>query len=148
MAAGAPPLLHLGLKDMADPILQFVSDTSLMVTEWRPIVIVEVFDDLKRPAAVKNIAAHDFSLEPISDRIMTGVTQFAARLAEHQVGVPDQLMEEIKGATGALDALQGLGNGADRRDRRVVHPGGAPALCSFDPSHRFYIPASAQNASF
>ena len=54
---GPPLLLHLGLEDVPRPLLQLVADPPLVVAEDRPVVVVELLDDLKRPAPVEYIAA-------------------------------------------------------------------------------------------
>ena len=84
---------------------------------------------------MEDVAAHDFGLEPLGDRVMADVAQFVARLAEQQIGVADQLMKGVQVAACAFDALKGLRHSADGLDRRVVHPVGAPVLWFFNQSH-------------
>ena len=49
-------------------------------------------------------------------------------VVEHQVGVPDQLVQRVEVPADPLDALQRLAQLAERRDRRVADPGGPAVL--------------------
>ena len=135
LALGTAPLLHLRFEYVADALLQFVANPPFVVAEHRPIVVVEILDDLKRPASVKDIAADDVLLEPVGHRFVAGVAQFVARLAEQQVGMAHQLMKRVQLAPCPLDELQGLGHGADGLDRRIVDPFRAPVFVQFRLGH-------------
>lgn len=113
-------LLHFCLEHVPFALLQLVSDPVLVVAELGPIAVVELLDDLKRPAAVQNVAADEFGLEPVGDRAVPGGPQLVARLAEQEIGVPDQLMERVQVSAGAFDVLERLRHLSDRRDRGVI----------------------------
>ena len=93
LAMGATAFLHLRFEDMPDALLQFVSDLSLVLAKHRPVVIVEILDDLECPTAVENIAADDLRLEPVGNLGVSGFSQLVAAVTQQQVGVAHELMK-------------------------------------------------------
>ena len=134
------PLLHLRFEYVADSPLKFVPNAPFVFAERRPVVVVEILDDLKGPPAVNHIAADDLGLEPLGDRIVAGGAQSVARLAQQQIGMSHQLMKRVQLTPCPLDTLQGLRNGADGLDRRIIHRVGAHAFIRFRLGHRRGIP--------
>jgi hypothetical protein len=113
LAMATAPLLHLRFEYVADSPLKFVPNAPFVFAERRPVVVVEILDDLKGPPAVNHIAADDLGLEPLGDRIVAGGAQSVARLAQQQIGMSHQLMKRVQLTPCPLDTLQGLRNGAD-----------------------------------
>lgn len=128
LAMATAPLLHLRFEYVADSPLKFVPNAPFVFAEHRPVVVVEILDDLKGPPAVNHIAADDLGLEPLGDRIVAGGAQSVARLAQQQIGMSHQLMKRVQLAPCPLDTLQGLRNGADGLDRRITIASGRTRL--------------------
>ena len=119
---GPPLVLHLGLEDMPRPVLQLVPDPTLVLAESRPVDVVELLDDLKRPSAIEHVAADHVFFHPVGDGAVPGGTQLVARLTEQQVCVAYQLMKRVQVTAGALDVLQRLGHPARGLDSLVTDP--------------------------
>ena len=64
-----------------------------MSTEHRPVVVIEVLDDLERPATVDDIATDDLALEPVGSLRVTRFPQVVARVAKQKVGMPHELVK-------------------------------------------------------
>jgi len=111
---------------VADTRLQFVAHATLVVAESRPIAVVELFDDLERPPALKNVAPDHVRLQPLGRCGMTRRSQLRARFPKGQVGVTHQLMERVEVTAGALDEFERLRNLADGGYRVVVDALGNP----------------------
>ena len=105
---------------MARTLLQFVTHTSFVVAEHRPVGVVEFLDDLKRPASIEDVAADDLRFESVGHRFVAGFAQFVAGLTEQKVGMTHQLMKRVQLAAGTLHELQGLRHSADGLDGRIV----------------------------
>src|SRR5882757_10587316 len=119
-AVGSALLLHFRLEHVPLAPLELVADPALVVAELGPVAVIEFLHDLERPAAVQNVAADEFGLQPVGRSAMPGGPQLVARFAEHEIGVPDQLVERVEVPTGAFDVLEGLRHLPDRLDRGVV----------------------------
>jgi len=128
LAVRAAPLLHVRLEHVARALLQLRTHALFMVTEQRPVVVVELLDDLEGPTSVQDVAAHDFVLESVGHCAMPGLTQLVARFAKQKIGMAHQLMERIQMAAGALHEFERLRYRADGLDRRVVQAGRAPGI--------------------
>ena len=107
-AVGSAALLHLRLEHMAHTLLQLLAHTSFMVAEHRPVGVVELLNDLERPASVQNIATDHLVLESVGDRAVPGLAQLVARFAEQKIGMTHQLMERVQMATRSLDEFPRL----------------------------------------
>ena len=119
-ALGAPFLLHLRLENVALTLLQFVADTSLVITEDRPVPVVELLDHLKGPATLEHVAPDEFDAEPLGYVPMAGLFQRFTCLAQQQVGTAHQLMEGVQVSAGAFDPFERLGDFSDRLDGVLV----------------------------
>ena len=140
---GAAPLLHFGLEHMPAALLKLVAHLAFVVAEHRPVVVVEVLDDLESPAAVEHVAADEFGLQAFGDGVATGVSQLVARLTEQQVGASHQLVKRVQVSARPFHPLQGLRDSADRLDSRVVESLGAAVLFVLLPiGHDPQVPAS------
>jgi hypothetical protein len=128
LAVGTAALLHIRLEHMTRTLLQFLTQASLLVAEHRPVVIVELLDDLERPASVKDIAPDDFGLESVCHRVVPGFAQLVARLPKQEIAMAHQLMERVQVAACSLDAFQSLGHGADGLDCRIIEASGSSGL--------------------
>lgn len=123
VALGSPVLLYLRLEHVPPAALQLVADLLLVVAEHRPVVVVEVFDDLKRPPPVQDVAADELGSKPVRDGVVAGVAQLVARVTEEQVGAAHQLMEGVQLAACPLHPFQCFRDGAHCFHGGVVHPG-------------------------
>lgn len=119
-AVSSAPLLHLCLEHVPFALLQLVADSAFVIAELGPVAVVELLDDLKRPTAVQNVAADELGLQPVGHRTVPGGPQLVARVAEHEVGVPDQLVERVEVPAGAFDVLEGFRDPSSRFDRGIV----------------------------
>ena len=119
---------HLRLEHVARTLLQFVTHAPFVVAKQRPVVVVELLDDLERPAPVEDVAADDLGLEAVGHRFAAGLTQFVARLAEQKITVTHQLMERVQVAACPLHPFQRLGHRADGFHRRLVDTFWPPGL--------------------
>lgn len=123
-AHGTSPLFHPRFMQVTNAGLQLLPDPPFVVSKQRPVVVVELLDNLIRPSALQDIPPDELGLQPISDRVVAGVPQFVAGLTKQQVGVPHQLMECVQLTACAFDVLQSLGNRADGFHCRLVQLGG------------------------
>ena len=123
LAIRAAPLFHLRLEHMARTLLQFVAHASLMVAEHRPVGVVELLDDLERPASEQDIASDDFLLQPIGHRVLSGLTQLVARFAEQKIAMTHQLMKRVQVTACAFHEFQCLGHHAHCLDGRIIEAG-------------------------
>lgn len=114
LTSGAPTFLHLGFEHMPDSALELVPGTPLVVAERRPVVVVEIFDDLKRPTSFEDVAADQFLLQFVGDLAVTRLPQFVHSIPEQKVGVTHHLMERVEVAACALQTLQRFGQFPDR----------------------------------
>jgi hypothetical protein len=146
-ASGATALLHLRFEHMPMALLQFVSDPSLVIAKHQPIVVVEILDDLKRPAAVQDVAADDFCFQPVGDGCVTGFPQLVTCFTQQQVSMPHELMKRVQIASRAFHAFQCFRDCADGLHRRIVDPVGPKAHLHIHLSHGVVIPTQRQNAS-
>ena len=121
---GPPLLLHLGLEDVPRPLLQLIAGPTLVLAENRPVAVVELLDDLKRPAPVEYVPADHVGLQPVGDGWVPGSAKLVGRLAKEQVGMPHELMKLIQMPPGAFDVFQRLGQRTHRLDRLVADPVG------------------------
>lgn len=110
---------HLRLVHVPDPRHEFVPDRFLVTAQHRPVVVIELFDDLKGPAPVQHVASDDLSRQSVGEARMACRPQHRGSVADLCVGVTHQLVERVQGPAGAFDGLQGLG---DRRYGGVVDP--------------------------
>ena len=72
-AVGAPTLLHLRLEHMSDTALEFIPDLLVVLSERRPVVVVEVFDDLEGPPVFDHIPADHVFLQSVGLLMVAGV---------------------------------------------------------------------------
>jgi hypothetical protein len=107
---------------MAGSLLEFLPNLTFVFAEGRPVVVVELLDDLKRPSAEEHVAADQLALQPVGDSVVTGVAQLVACFTEHQVGVAHQLMKRVQMASRTFDVLQCFRYGACRLHRLVADP--------------------------
>lgn len=145
MAVGASLLLHLRLEHVTFSVLQGVSDRALFLAERGPIVVVEIFDDLKRPSTRENVAPDQLRGQTVCMFGMPATAQLLHCLVEKQVCVPDQLVQLVKVPSRPLDVLECLGHLPDGGDRVVVRALGAKvvfvrSICRF--AHRFGVSRS------
>ena len=112
-----------------------VADPALVVAEDRPVAVVELLDDLERPATLEDIAADELALELGRELLCAGGAQLGQDVVEREVGLADELVERIQVAASALERLQRLGHvpgggdGIVTRARRTIvriHPADLP----------------------
>src|SRR5689334_299979 len=102
---GAAALLHLGLVDVAAAAPQGVADRLLVRAEHLPVGVVELLDDLERPAPRDDVAAEQLLLQALRDVVLAALAQAVQDLVERQVGLADQLVEAVEVPAGALELL-------------------------------------------
>ncbi len=79
---GPSTFLHLSLEHMPNAALELVPSSSLLVAERRPVIVVEVFDDLEGPTSFDDVSADQFLLQFVCDVAVTGVPQFVDGIPE------------------------------------------------------------------
>lgn len=119
----AASFIHFGFEHVPLAVLQGVAYSLFLATEDRPVVVVEVLDDLKCPASSDDVAAHQFGVQPLCVIVVATGLESADCVAEQQVRVSDQLVQLVQVTSGSLDTFQGLGNLADRSNGLVVGAG-------------------------
>ena len=113
---GPPLLLHARLEHVAAAILIPVLQGAESAPHSVVVQVVELVDDLERPAPIEDIAPHHVALERRCLLGLAGRRQHLCRLTEEQVRPPDQLMEAVEVPSGSLDVLERLGRLAHRLD--------------------------------
>ena len=103
------------------PIEQLSAHHFFVLPKWRPVVGVEVFDDLECPPSEKYVAADHLSRQLSGKLIMAGTAQLIAGFAEEEIRTADQLMKRIQVSARAFDPFQGFGYLSDGLDRRIIH---------------------------
>ena len=73
-AVGATTLLHLCLEHMSDTALEFIPDLSVVLSKLRPVVVVEVFDDLEGPPVFDHVPTDHVFLQPVGLLMVAGIT--------------------------------------------------------------------------
>jgi hypothetical protein len=63
-AGCAPTFLQLGLVDTPSAAHESFPDTALDLPDRLVVTVIELFDDLKRPPAVKHVASDDVVEQP------------------------------------------------------------------------------------
>ena len=81
-AVGATTLLHLCLEHMSDTALEFIPDLSVVLSKLRPVVVVEVFDDLEGPPVFDHIPTDHVFLQSVGLLMVTGIAKCLDRLTE------------------------------------------------------------------
>ena len=119
-AVGAPCFLEAGLEDVSLAVLQFVAYPLFVVTEFGPVAVVELLDDLKRPSAVQHVAPNELGPQPTGDLGVAGFGEVVARYPQQHVGVANQLMKGIEVSARPLGELQRFGDLAHRTHRLVI----------------------------
>ena len=83
------------------------------------VAVVELVDDLERPATVEDVPADDLPADECRLVVAAGFGQRVGGLPEQDVGVAQHLVDVVQTAPDALDPLPGLGHLADRGDHLV-----------------------------
>src|SRR3954454_20046420 len=97
--------LHLGFVEVAPAAHERIAHPALVVAERGPVHVVELFDDLERPAAVEDVAADQLALDLAGQAGVLG-TQRLEHVVERQVGLAEELVEGVQVPAGALERLE------------------------------------------
>ena len=125
---GAAPLLQLRLVHMAAARDQLLADSALVGAEDLPVGLVELLDDLERPAPRRDVAAQQVGADLLLEVRRAACAQQLQRLVELEVRLADELVEAIQVPSGALDRLERLRHLSGGGDRLVRCAGRAQVL--------------------
>ncbi len=128
----AAPLLHLRLLDVAAAPHERVADGALVGAEHGHVAVVELLDDLERPAAGQDVAPEQLALERAGQLVRPARAQVLEHLVELEVRRADELVERVEVAAGALERLERLAHLPRRRDG-VVAGAGRPRVLVLHP---------------
>src|SRR3954447_15833349 len=98
---------------MAPAARERLADRPLVLAEDLPVAVVELLDHLERPAAGQDVAADELALDPRGELAGARGTHALERLVELEVGLPDELVEGVQVAAGALERLGHPPGGGD-----------------------------------
>ena len=71
-AGSAAIFLHLRFEDVPDTLLQLVANPLFVLTEFGPVVVVELFDDLKCPPSVQDVSADKVPFQSVGYGAVSG----------------------------------------------------------------------------
>jgi len=127
-AVSTTALLHLGLEHVPLSVLESVSDTLFLRAKNRPVVVIELLDDLECPATGDDVATHQLVLESSRVFPVAAGPELVGGLTEQTVGVSDQLMHVVQMPPRALDTLERLGQFPHGSDGVVIDVSGPEML--------------------
>src|SRR5699024_4719279 len=84
-----------------------------------PEPVVELLDDLERPAPVQDVNPHHLLTDARGELGPAGIVQLVGGLLEEDVRPADQLVQVVQVSAGALDVLHRLADGPGRLDLGV-----------------------------
>ena len=100
-----------------------VADGALVRAEHGHVVVVELLDDLERPAAGQHVAPEQLVLERGGQLVRPARAEVLEHLVELEVRRADELVERVQVAAGALERLERLAHLPRRRDGIVAGSG-------------------------
>src|SRR3954447_2328438 len=106
----APLRFHARLVQMAAAADELFAHRPLVLAEHRVIAVVELLDDLERPAVGEHVAPDELALDPLGQLVLTTLPHELDGLVEPEVGFPDELVKAVEVPAGAFQGLQGLGH--------------------------------------
>lgn len=121
-ASRPTPLLHVRLEDVPLALLKVLANPPLVLPKSRPVVVVELLDDLEGPATLEDVAPDHVRTQPLGGVAVAGLLQRIARVTQQQVGVSHQLVEGVEVTTRALHEFKRFGKFSDGVDGGLVDP--------------------------
>src|SRR3954468_18024930 len=106
----APLRFHARLVQMAAAADELLPHRPLVLAEHRVVAVVELLDDLERPAVGEHVAPDELALDPLGQLGLTTLPHELDGLVEPEVGLADELVKAVEVPAGAFQGLQGLGH--------------------------------------
>jgi hypothetical protein len=120
VAGSAALFFHLRFVHVARAALQLAANSAFVLSEPRPVIVVELLDDLECPPPVENVPADEVPLEPVCCVAVSRCPQFVAGFTEGEVGAAHQLVKRVERPPGPFHPLQRLGDRPDGLDGGAV----------------------------
>ena len=100
---GASPFLHLGLEQVAAAVDELVAHAALDGLHRAVVPLVELLHDLERPPSLDDVAPDHLGFHQLGGLRVARGTELIRRVAEHLVGMANEVVELVEVASGALD---------------------------------------------